>query len=415
MREKIKRMKDVVENYSILLILGTVLALLWANNAPVNYHYFHNIVIFDNFFIGEIRSAADGTTHRVLTLHYLINDIGMALFFAIAGKEIWEAVALPGGSLKGKKAYVPLIATIGGMLGPVLVYLVGAHLFGDGVYDQVANGWAVPTATDIAFSLLVARLIFGPTHPAVAFLLLLAIADDAGGLVILAVFYPDGEVQPLWLLVSLMAALLAYFVPRMLGMVMNKRYSTFVRALPYIIAGCVSWYAFMMAGIHPALGLLPIIPAIPHAANDTYVFDSHDDEKKDMLNILEHNLKGFVQWILFFFGLMNAGVEFSAVGPATWLVLGGLVLGKPLGIFITGVIGAKVLGLGLPEGMSYRDLFTVGMVAAIGFTVALFVASVAFPVGAVQDAAKMGAVFSFGSAFLAWLAARLLKVRKLQE
>lgn len=410
MREKIKRVKDVVENYSILLILGTIAALVWANGAPDNYYAFHNIVIFNDFIIGHPHVLVDGTVHRTLTLHYLINDLGMALFFAIAGKEIWEAVALPEGSLKGKKALVPLIATLGGMFGPVLVYLAGAHLFGDGVYDQVANGWAVPTATDIAFSFLVARLIFGPTHPAVAFLLLLAIADDAGGLAILAIFYPNGETQPLWLLVSLVAALLAYFVPRKLGMVMNRKYSTFVRALPYIIAGCVSWYAFMKAGIHPALGLLPIIPAIPHAANDTYVFDSHDDKRKDMLNILEHHLKGPVQAVLFFFGLINAGVEFSSAGPATWLVLGGLVIGKPLGIFVMGFFGAKILGLGLPDGMNYRDLFTVGVVAAIGFTVALFVASVAFPTGSVQDAAKMGAVFSFGSALLAWSAAKILKV-----
>ena len=116
------------------------------------------------------------------------NDVLMALFFAIAAKEVWEAVILEQGSLRGKKAATPLFATAGGMFGPIAVYLGLAMVMGSETYSAVANGWAIPTATDIAFSYLVGRLVFGAGHPAVRFLLLLAIADDAAGLIILAIF-----------------------------------------------------------------------------------------------------------------------------------------------------------------------------------------------------------------------------------
>ena len=181
---------------------------------------------------------------------------------------------------------------------------------------------------------------------------------------------------------------------------------------PYLVAGALSWYGFQQAGIHPALGLLPVIPAIPHEDIDFGLFSEAEADQPDLLNRIEHALKPPVELILFFFGLANAGVEFSAMGEATWLVLAGLVIGKPLGITLFGVLAARGLGLGLPEGMQTRDLFVLGCVAAIGFTVSLFVASVAFPPGPVQDAAKMGALFSFGAAAIAVAAGRIMRVER---
>jgi NhaA family Na+:H+ antiporter len=167
-----------------------------------------------------------------------------------------------------------------------------------------------------------------------------------------------------------------------------------------------------MAGIHPALGLLPIIPAIPHSDIEFGVFAEEEDALPDLLNRMEHGLKPPVEIVLFLFGLANAGVEFSAIGAATWLVMIGLLIGKPLGITVLGLFAARTLGLGLPPGMNGRDLFVVGCVAAIGFTVALFVAGVAFPAGPIQDAAKMGALFSFAASGVAIVAGILLRVEK---
>ncbi len=416
-----QRIWSVVMDYSLLLVLGAVIALVWANVSPENYKVFHDLIILDNFFVGHAHADVEGHVHRTLTLHYLVNDVLMALFFAIAGKEVWEAVALKDGSLKGTKAVTPLFATLGGMAGPVAVYLCLALMLGSTTFDAVSRGWAIPTATDIAFSYLVGRLVFGAGHPAVSFLLLLAIADDAGGLLILAIFYPTGELVPLWLLLSLGAALLVYLIfnwfPRFFdGDDEHKPASTWVRKRfgywPYVVAGAVSWYAFQESGMHPALGLLPIIPAIPHADHDFGFFSDEGHDATDLLNVLEEKLKVFVQIVLFLFGLLNAGVEFSAVGTPTLLVLVGLLIGKPVGIFCFGLIAARVLGFGLPSGMQLRDLFVLGCVAAIGFTVALFVASVAFPAGEVQDAAKMGALLSLGASLIAIVAGRVLRVER---
>lgn len=412
------RVWNYVSTYSLLLIAGAVIALVWANIDSASYHSIIDMVLIDNFVIGHPHGEG-GDTVRTLTLHYLINDVLMAFFFAIAGKEVWEAVALESGSLRGRRALTPLIATAGGMLGPVAVYLGLAAMLG--VFETTSRGWAIPTATDIAFSYLIGRIIFGAGHPAIRFLLLLAIADDAAGLIILAVFYPTGDLAPAWLLLSLAAAvgvfILFNWLPRRLDRGNQLRpVSTRVRKRlsfwPYLIAGALSWYGFQQAGIHPALGLLPIVPTIPHADRGFGIFAEAERYLTDLLNQIEHALKIPVQIILFFFGLANAGVEFSAISEPTWLVLAGLIVGKPVGIFLFGWIAAVALGLGLPKGMALRDLLVVGFVAAIGFTVSLFVASVAFPSGPVQDAAKMGALFSFAAAFLAILAGRVLRVTK---
>ncbi len=427
------RVWNFITTYSVLLISGAVTALIWANLDAHSYHLVVEYPLWFNSWIGSeighwehAYGAASaqfeyGDVEKVMTFHFLINDVLMAMFFAIAGKEVWEAVILKNGSLRGKKAATPLFATAGGMIGPVVVYLGIAALLGSTTFDAVSRGWAIPTATDIAFSYLVGRIVFGAGHPAVRFLLLLAIADDAAGLIILAIFYPSKELAPEWLLLSLFAAIAAYTLFNWLPRRMDRgdplrRHSTRVRKtlgwLPYGLAGAVSWFGFAQAGIHPALGLLPVIPAIPHADRAFGIFSEAEKYLKDTLNQMEHAMAVPVEFTLFFFGLLNAGVEFNAISAATWLVLAGLTIGKPVGIFIFGWIAAYPLRLGLPAGMRTLDLIVVGFVAAIGFTVSLFVASVAFPGGAVQDAAKMGALFSFSAVFLAILAGKLLRVQK---
>lgn len=427
------RVWTFLTDYSLLLIMGALLALVWANLDAHSYHHFVEYPLLFNDVIGldydywkktygAGYDAFDaGGASMVLSAHYLVNDMLMALFFAIAAKEVWEAVILKNGSLRGKKAATPLFATAGGMIGPIAVYLGIAALLGSTTFDAVANGWAIPTATDIAFSYLIGRLVFGAGHPAVRFLLLLAIADDAAGLMILAIFYPSGELAPQWLLLSVGAAVAVYVLANWLPRRMDRNKqerpnSTFVRRVfsfwPYAIAGCFSWYGFAASGLHPSLGLLPIIPTIPHADRAFGMFAEAEKYLTDLLNQMEHALKRPVEVVLFFFGLLNAGVEFSAIGDATWLVLAGLLVGKPVGVLIFGWIAARPLGLGIPEGMRVIDLVVIGCVAAIGFTVSLFFASAAFEPGPVQDAAKMGALFSFVAAAISIAAGWLLRVEK---
>ncbi|MEZ6067254.1 MAG: Na+/H+ antiporter NhaA [Planctomycetaceae bacterium] len=365
---------------SLFLIGGAIAALVWANYDGESYHHFiHHIV------------ALPDSAHPV-TIHYLVNDVLMALFFAIAAKEVWESL-LPGGALANpKKAATPLMATLGGVAMPALLYLGGAYALGR--MDDLGSGWAVPCATDIAFSYLIARLIFGDGHPAIPFLLLLAIADDAAGLVILAIFYPQQPLQPEWLLLTV-AAIGTGFALRGFG----------VRSFWYylLIPGVMSWFSFHKAGIHAALGLVPIIPTLPHAHTDLGFFGRGERSRHDTLNEFEHWWDQPVEIILGLFGLVNAGVAFGNVGAATGLVLLGLIIGKPLGIYMFTWIATRLFKLQMPEGVQDKHIVTLGVVAGIGFTVALFVTTAAFKEpGLIQDAAKMGALGSFASAFLAF-------------
>ena len=389
----------LLEN-SFFLIFGAFAGLAWANIDHESYEHILHFKLLVNSWFGTIQH--DGT--RVIDLHFLVNDILMVMFFAIAGKEVWEAT-LPGGPLNNpKRAAVPIISAVGGMTGPALIYLWGAHYIGQ--FAQLNSGWAIPCATDIAFSYMVARIIFGAGHPAIPFLLLLAIADDALGLLILAVFYPQEEVQILWMLLPVAAVVL--------GLIFRKmRFQSFWWYIT--LPGIMSWIGFAKAGLHPALGMLPIIPTIPHAHVDRGLFDWKELNAKDTLNQFEHWWKNPVELILGLFGFFNAGVVFSAIGAPTFLVLGGLLLGKPIGIWVSGMLVAKGLRFGLPEGITPKTLLVIGFAAGIGFTVALFVATVAFPAGPVQDAAKMGALASFTAALLTYFAAKIIGIKKYRE
>ena len=339
--------------------------------------------------------------HHGLTIHFIINDILMALFFAIAAKEVWESL-LPGGALSNpRKAATPLLATVGGIAGPALVYIGGCFL--TGTQDTFGKGWAVPCATDIAFSYLIARVIFGVGHPAIAFLLLLAIADDAAGLMILAIFYPQAPIESQWFLLTLGSMALAYTLRRM------KFNSHWI----YLLGpGILCWYSFYQANIHAALGLVPIIPFLPHAHTDLGMFAKAEAHRDDTLNEFEHFWKTPVEFFLGLFGLANAGVVLSSLGTGTWLVLAGLLIGKPVGITLLTLFAEKGLKLEKPAGMDYRHVVTLGMVAGIGFTVALFVSVAAFTTaGPVQDSVKMGALLSFAAAPLAIIIAKLLRVK----
>lgn len=381
----VKKSLSLLREFSLPLILGVTLAVVWAN---LDSHGYHQALHWSPL------GAGSG-----LTLHFFFNDIFMVFFFGIAAKEITES-CLPGGALNPpRKAVNPLLATLGGVLGPIAIYFAWTALSGD---HSIARGWGVPTATDIALAWLVARLVFGKGHPAVAFLLLLAVADDGIGLGIIAIFYPDPShpVEPAWLLA----------VAGAMAMAWGMRRGGVTSWVPYVtVAGGVSWYALYSAHLHPALALVAIVPFMPHAAKDEGLFaeESSGTAHTDTLNRFEHAFKLPVDFGLFGFGLMNAGVELGAVGNATWGVMLALIVGKTLGVTGFALLGEK-LGFKLPTGMDRKTLVATGMVAALGLTVALFVAGVAFTDPTLQAAAKMGAlgsvavvplVVAFGIAF----------------
>jgi len=380
MRQKINLLRE----FSIPLIAGVVTAVLWANLDPAGYAQFDH-----NKFFGS------------LSFHFVANELFMTLFFGIAAVEITQS-CLPGGDLNPlKKAINPLFATFGGVAGPVVVYFLLNWIVGS---PALVNGWGIPTATDIAFAWLAARLIFGSGHPVISFLLLLAIADDAIGLAIIAIFYPDPSVptEPLWL-ISIVVGMLAAYLLRARK---TKSY------WPYLLLGGVpSWIGLHEAHLHPALALVFIVPFLPHPPRESKHLFEEDPGDLSTLSRFEHEWKIIVDFGLFMFGLANAGVQLSGFGTVTWIVLGSLIVGKTVGIFSMGFL-AQLFGFPLPEGMGRRELLVAGVIAGIGFTVALFVAGEAFNSPDIQGAAKMGAMLSIAAFPIAAILGRVIGIRK---
>ncbi|MDH3211389.1 MAG: Na+/H+ antiporter NhaA [Myxococcales bacterium] len=388
---------NLLQEFSIPLLSGAAVAMLSANLAEPWYRHALHWMPF-----GHVSLFGHG-----LTLHFIVNDLFMVFFFAIAAKEITEG-CLPGGSLNPVgKAINPLLATLGGVAGPAIVFFLGLWLlFRTGVYvpelhdwDTLGRGWGVPTATDIALAWLVARAVFGKGHPAINFLLLLAVADDAIGLVIIAVFYGDPAlpVRPEYLGLVLVGMAAAWALRR-------SRVGSWV---PYIaIGGPLAWSGLVLAHLHPALALVFIVPFLPGPRRDVGLFSAQDEVDRmgealaqdlniehSALHRFEHHLKGFVDFGLFFFAFANAGVPLATIGPLTWVILGSLVIGKTVGVTALGLLAIR-LGFPLPARMGLGELAMAGFVAGLGLTVALFVAGAAFTDDLLLGQAKMGALFS---------------------
>ncbi len=420
-----------LQEFSIPLVLGVFVALAMANLMPATYHkvvhdtysYFggqseahglgqdhdhdeaiahphgeddHTHVAGDN---EESSDTGHHGLHHFLSLHFIINDLFMVLFFGIAAKEIAEA-CLPGGSLNPlSKAINPLLGTIGGVVGPVSVYLLLNLAIGE---EAWARGWGIPTATDIALAWLIARLVFGNGHPAISFLLLLAVADDGIGLMIIAIFYPTQD--PVWAnALLIIPGMIIAFLLRKKGV---KSW------IPYIvIGGAFSWWGLFSAHLHPALALVPIVPFLPGPAYDEGMFrDDTRTVETDTLNNFEHDLKFFVDFGLFFFAFANAGVQFSNINHLTWIVFLSLLIGKTIGITFFSWAGTLV-NIPLPDGMKLKHLVVAGVIAGLGLTVALFVSGQAFTDFDMQGSAKMGALFSAAIGVLAIVLGKVLGVK----
>ena len=433
---QIRQFISFLQEYSLPLIVGVVAGLVWAN---IDFDSYYKIVEFDFWNFGKGPFLDDGEHHDLndfyifgkhVTVHFLVNEVFMVFFFGIAAKEITESI-LPGGALNPlPKAINPIMGTLGGVFGPVGLFILLAVIFYGGTDDLgrmmfpaegVLGGWAIPTATDIALAWLVARVIFGARHAAVNFLLLLAVADDAIGLVIIAVFYSE-NVQPLWLLLTL-GGMVAAYVFRRIGITWWPVY--------ILIAGGMSWVGLVKTGVEPALALVAIVPFLPalhtggHEGHESEEMEGHGHEveyahahasgghghQAGTLEQFEHHLKLPVDFGLFFFAWANAGVAFGNINQVTLMILLSLIVGKTVGVSVFSFIVSK-LGFPLPEGMGLRHLMVAGMIAGLGLTVALFVANKAYYGTDFLDPGKMGAVFSIVVAALAFVFARAMGIRR---
>ena len=390
--QHISPLRDVLHREStagILLVVSATAAIIWANS-PWSDSYRS---------LWESAVSVDaGPIGLHLDLRGVINDIAMVLFFFVAGLEIKREITL--GELRDpRQAALPIIAAFGGMIVPALIF-TALNLGGEG-----AHGWGVPMATDIAIVMGVVALI-GSRAPSwlKLFLLALAIVDDIGAIVVIAIFYSDG-VSFGWLAVAVTALVLAIAI---------RARVPWIGA--YLALGAVCWYALHEAHIHPTLagvafGLAsPVIPRRTRlVVDDMKVHDSvtyttaweMTRRARESVSVVEWLQNRLHPWSTFLvvpaFALANAGVAVSGdvlsnafSSRVTWGVILGLVVGKTVGI--TGATALAVaLRIGrLPRGVTWRYVIGGSALGGIGFTVSLFVTELAFEESVLGEDARIG-------------------------
>ena len=332
----------------ILLIIATLSAMVMANS-PLRG-------LYDDFLdIPVVVSFGEFVIAKPLLLW--INDGLMAVFFFMVGLEI-KREALEGALRERSRIMVPAFAAFGGMLVPALIYT--AFNFDS---EAAMKGWAIPMATDIAFALGILSLLGNRVPPGLKiFLLALAIIDDLGAIIVIALFYGHGM------------SLLALGVATVLGLillVMNLRGVTNITL--YILIGIVMWAAVLKSGVHATIAGVILGLLIPLRGNRE---DFHE---------LEHSLHAPVNYLILpLFAFVNTGVSFSGVtvrdftDSVTIGIAGGLLVGKSLGIFLFSALALALKFGKLPDGVDYRALFGVALLGGIGFTMSLFIGSLAF-------------------------------------
>jgi NhaA family Na+:H+ antiporter len=238
-------------------------------------------------------------------------------------------------------------------------------------------------------------------HPAIPFLLLLAIASDTLAFVALALFNPARDLR-LATGVLIMAVAIALAI--------GLRRAGVKSFWPYVIgAGGISWFAFFWSGLHPAVALVPIVPFLPHAARDPGLFVDAPPTARDALSQFELWFRYPVHVTLFLFGLVNAGVPLHALEPGTWGLPMAVVLGRPLGILLASG-AALAVGLHLPNDLGWRDLLVVGLTSAIGFSMGLFMCTALLAAGQLRAETSMGVLLCLTGAPLALVTAKVLGV-----
>ncbi|MGR3177396.1 MAG: Na+/H+ antiporter NhaA [Candidatus Anammoxibacter sp.] len=338
----------------VLLIFATIFALI-LSNSPFStiYESFLHIPV-------EIRF---GSLHLDKTLYHWINDGLMALFFLLIGLEVKREL-LEGHLSSLKQILLPGIAAIGGMIVPATIYIV----FNKG--DQIAlRGWAIPTATDIAFALGILSLLGNRVPVSLKiFLMALAIIDDLGAIIIIALFY-TADLS----MISIVYALVALLI--LIGF---NRFGV-SRKAAYFIVGSVLWFSVLKSGVHATLAGLILAITIPLNARD------ENQKLFSPAKQIEHDLH---YWVAFFilplFAFVNAGVDISQIsfnqmsGSVPIGIILGLFLGKQLGVFGFSFVLIKLNFAQLPRGSNWMKFYGVSVLAGIGFTMSLFIDSLAF-------------------------------------
>jgi len=335
----------------LLLLISAVIALFISNSNLSNL-YFETLNRY--LFVGINNFGI-----KMSLLHW-INDALMAVFFFFVTLEI-KREFLQGELSNRKQALLPIIAAIGGMLVPALIYIYINFQTGD-----TLNGWAIPSATDIAFSLGVLSLLGSRVPISLkVFLTALAIIDDLGAIVIIAFFY-SGDLS-----IKYLSLLLITFIALI---ILNK--FNIKKFIPYLLLGLILWFFTHESGIHATISGVLLATVIPHRKKE---------KDFSLLTKIEHNISPYVAFgIMPLFALANAGVSLSGMNfdslllPVPLGILLGLFIGKQVGVFLFSIISIKLKIAQMPNNANWLNFYGVGVLTGIGFTMSLFVGNLAF-------------------------------------
>ena len=335
----------------LLLLISAVIALFISNSNLSNL-YFETLNRY--LFVGINNFGI-----KMSLLHW-INDALMAVFFFFVTLEI-KREFLQGELSNRKQALLPIIAAIGGMLVPALIYIYINFQTGD-----TLNGWAIPSATDIAFSLGVLSLLGSRVPISLkVFLTALAIIDDLGAIVIIAFFY-SGDLS-----IKYLSLLLITFIALI---ILNK--FNIKKFIPYLLLGLILWFFTHESGIHATISGVLLATVIPHRKKE---------KDFSLLTKIEHSISPYVAFgIMPLFALANAGVSLSGMNfdslllPVPLGILLGLFIGKQIGVFLFSIIAIKLKIAQMPNNANWLTLYGVGVLTGIGFTMSLFVGNLAF-------------------------------------
>ena len=343
-----------LEAASGLVLLFAAIIALFISNSDLSTDYFDILNSYIKLGFGDF-------SLKLSVLHW-INDVLMAIFFFLVSLEI-KREFIQGELSNPKQAMLPIIAAVGGMVVPALIYV--AINFKDA---ETLNGWAIPSATDIAFSLGVLSLL-GKRVPLSlkVFLTALAIIDDLGAIVIIAFFY-SGEIQYYYLLLMFGCLIVLLTLNKF-----NVR-----NFIPYLIVGIFLWEFTHVSGIHATIAGVLLALTIPHKSNKKKHTNS-------LLLKLEHAISPYVAFVIMpIFAFANAGVSLDGVtfaslmNPVPLGILSGLFFGKQIGVFIFSYISIKLNFAEMPNNSDWLKLYGVGVLTGIGFTMSLFVGNLAF-------------------------------------
>jgi NhaA family Na+:H+ antiporter len=388
MRSKISPLRDFLHRESasgLLLLVAAGLGLAVANS-PLGSAYFK--VLDWGFDIGS------DSIYLKLTTLKVINYVLMTIFFFVVGLEIKREMTT-GHLASVRKALLPFIAALGGMALPAGIYLMIAG-------DTNSRGWGVPVATDIALAVGLLGMIGSSVVPSLrSFLLGLAVIDDIGAILIIAFIYSTG-IGLNWVLSSI-GVVLIIVTARRIGL---------KHLLPYIVLGGLLWYCLYRSGIHATLAGVILGLMTPNIAKNLSGVEDIEDGNLTIIEWIEDRLHPWSSFVIVpIFAFANTGVVISInsiqraiESPIAWGIFFGLVLGKPLGILISVLLANKLKIADYPKDASQRGVLATGSAAGIGFTVAIFIANLAFRENADQDLAIFAVIAaSIVSGVISWV------------